>query len=66
MKTSVKYFHLAVGPRSGTSSQKWLKTYLMTSLTKKRNPKPKNCFSLQSRRLAKSVEGFEQLSSAIG
>jgi len=28
MKTSAKYFHLAIGPRSGTSSQKWPKTYL--------------------------------------
>jgi len=35
MKTSAKYFRLAVGPRSGISSQKWPKTYLMTSLKTK-------------------------------
>jgi len=35
MKASAKYFRVAVDPRSGTSSQKWLKTYLMTSRTKK-------------------------------
>jgi len=28
LKTSAKYFRLAVGPRSGTSSQNWPKIYL--------------------------------------
>jgi len=33
MKTSTKYFHLAVGPRSGTISQKWPKNYLTYDIT---------------------------------
>jgi len=44
MKTSVKYFCLAVGPRSGTttSSQNWPKTYLTYDVThRKNNTKPK-------------------------
>jgi len=45
MKTSMKYFHVAVGPRSGISSQKWLKTYLTYDVTnKKMKPKTKTCF----------------------
>jgi len=39
MKTSAKYFRLAVGPRSGTSSQKWPKTYLWCHSQKKTKPK---------------------------
>jgi len=31
-----KYFRLAVGPRSGTSSQKWPKTYLTYDVTHKK------------------------------
>jgi len=33
LKTSVKYFRAAVGPRSGTSSQKWWRTYLTYDVT---------------------------------
>jgi len=60
MKTSAKYFHLVVGLRSGTSSQKWPKTYLIYDVTHKKNwnPKPKNFFSLQIRWLAGSFEGL--------
>jgi len=71
MKTSAKYFHLVVGPRSGISSQKWPKTYLTSDIThkKKQNPTPKNFFLLQTQRLAKSFERFNsslmQLSAEI-
>jgi len=35
MKTSAKYFGLAVGPKARSPDPKWPKTYpLMTSLTK--------------------------------
>jgi len=46
MKTSVKYFRLAVGPRSSISSQKWPKTCLTYDNThrKKRNPKSRKFF----------------------
>jgi len=60
MKTSVKYFRLAVGPRSGTSSQKWQKTYLTYDVTQKK-PKTK-IFSLAGLNTC-VFWGFEQLSS---
>jgi len=41
MKTSAKYFPLAVGPRSGTNSQKWPKAYLIYDVTHKKNKTPK-------------------------
>jgi len=45
IKTSVKYFHLAVGLRSDTSHQKWPKTsHLRRHSQKKWNPKPKIFF----------------------
>ena len=45
MKTSAKYFRLAVGPRSGTSSQKWPKTYITYDVThKKTKPKTNKIF----------------------
>jgi len=71
MKTSAEYFHLAVGPRSGSSRQKGAKTYLTydTSHKKKQNPKPNNYFSLQTRGLAESFSGLNsflvQLSAEI-
>jgi len=46
MKISAKYFRLAVGPRSGTSSQTWPKTYLTYDVTHKRNETQNNFFSL--------------------
>jgi len=46
MKTSVKHFGLAVGPRPGNMSQNDLKTTsLMTSVTKNLQPQPKNFVS---------------------
>jgi len=45
MKTSTKYFGLAVGPRPGNMSQNRPKTtLLMTSLTKIRKPNQKTFF----------------------
>jgi len=45
MKTSVKYFCLAVGPKAGTTSQNSQKpTPYMMSLTKNMKPKTKNFF----------------------
>jgi len=44
MKTSPKYFFLAVGPRSGTSSQKWPKTHLTYDVTKNETQNPKFFF----------------------
>jgi len=45
MKTSVKYFGLAVGPRQDNMSQNGPKTTsLMTSVTKIRTPNQKNFF----------------------
>jgi len=46
LKTCVKYFRLAVGPRSGTSSQKWPKTYFTYDVTHKKTEtqNQKNCF----------------------
>jgi len=59
MKTSAKYFCLAVGPRSGTNGQKWPKTYVAYDIThNKMKPKAKNFFSLLTRRLAESFEGL--------
>jgi len=48
MKTSVKYFCLAIGPRSGTSSQKLSKTYLTYDVTHKKT-KPKTNFFFHCR-----------------
>jgi len=61
MKTSAKYFRLAVGPRSGNSSQKWPKANLKMSLTKNKT-KNRNIFSLQTQRLA---ESFESLNTSL-
>jgi len=64
MKTSVKYFGLAVGPRSGNMSQSDPKTTsLMTSLTKNLQlPTKKFFFQVQTRRLA---DPFEPLNSSL-
>jgi len=61
----VKYFHLAGGPRSGTSSQKWPKTYLSYDVTHKKN-KTKHFFFIVDSKTCWVFWGFEQLSSAIG
>jgi len=48
MKTSGKYFRVAVGPRSGTSSRKWPKTYLTYDVIHKKteNQNQKDLLSL--------------------
>jgi len=59
MKTSAKYLRQVVGPRPGTSSQNWTKTYLTYDIThKKMKPKTKNFFSSQTQRLAESFDGL--------
>ena len=59
LKTWAKYFRLAVGPRSGTSSQKWPKTYLTYDITHiKPEIQNKRFFSLLTERLAESFEGL--------
>ena len=57
MNTSAKYFCLAVGPRSGTSSQKRSKTYLTYNVTHKKSTTPNQKFSFHCR-LAESFEGL--------
>jgi len=42
---------------SGTSRQKWLKTFLTYDVTHKKT-KPQHFFSLQTQRLAESYEGL--------
>jgi len=66
MKTSAKYFGLAVGPRPGNMSQNDFRTTsLMTSLTKNLQSPTKNFFSSADCKTGLSVWVLEQLSSAI-
>jgi len=65
MKTSAKYFRLAVGPSPGTSSQKWPKNYLTYDVTHKKTKTP-NFFFIADSKTCRVFWGFEQLSSAIG
>jgi len=63
MKTSAKYFGLAVGPRTGNMSQNDTRTTsLMVSLTKNPHPPSKKFFRVQTRRLANP---FEPLNSSL-
>jgi len=59
MKTSAKYFGLAIGPQARQHQPKWPKTTsLMTSLTKNPQPPTQKFFRVQTRRLAESFEGL--------
>jgi len=63
MKTSAKYFGLAVGPRSGNMSQMTPKLiHLWCQSQKISTSEPKNLFRVQSTRLA---DPFEPLNSAL-
>jgi len=62
MKTSAKYFGLAVGPLANQHEPKWPQnTSLMMSLTKNPYPNQNFFFRVQTRRLADPFEPWTAL-----
>jgi len=63
MKTSVKYFGLAVGPQAREHEPKWPKNYFTYDVTHKKSatPNQKIFFRVQARRLSNL---FEPLNSS--
>jgi len=67
MKTSAKYFGLAVGPSARQHEPKWPKNCFTYDVTHKKSktPNKKNLFSNADQKTGWSIWALEQLSSAI-
>jgi len=67
MKTSAKYFGLAVGPYARQHEPKWFQNYFTYDVTHKKSatPNQKFFFRVQTTRLANPFEPLKQLSCAI-